>query len=394
MSSEKPNKLLVFSGNNEDEITQMVEEVVSDNAKAFEEMCLCHNLGVVRKKYYRSIVCENLDDLEKKYTEEKNIPFVLRKLTGKVVFLFPGNGTYQRNMLSILSDSHHVLKETIDEYASCYKRLTGNDLLTELQDTYITQQIQIVVSEIAIVAFWIACGIEPDVMIGHSLGEYAVAAIANVMCPEDIIKMLLARGEILVERMRGYVMVSAQASREKFFPGLDGLAEIAAYNCKDLVTLLVKEEDIQKVDEWLRNKEISHNRLMIAGGGHCSLLRDELERFKTMVSDVKFSKPNRNIISTVEEGEVSMDTLDYWGNHLVNPVKFQQAMEKLQGQDIGIMVDVGVTPILLNMAMQNYRDLSVNWIPSIKKGRKYRKQLLQAAGMMYESGKDLKWEML
>ena len=75
MSSEKPNKLLVFSGNNEDEITQMVEEVVSDNAKAFEEMCLCHNLGVVRKKYYRSIVCDNLDDLEKNLKLAKNLGF-------------------------------------------------------------------------------------------------------------------------------------------------------------------------------------------------------------------------------------------------------------------------------------------------------------------------------
>lgn len=394
MSNDVTCRLLVFSGEDEADIEKMVSSLDEHVDNSFEEVCRCHNRNNNRKKYYRSIVCENITDLKEQYCEEKNIPLVRRKQTGKVVFLFPGNGIYQKNMLGILSDAHYILKEIIDEYAACYKKITGNDLLTELQDEYVTRQVQIVVSEIAIATFWIKCGIEPDIMIGHSLGEYAVAAIADVMVPEDIIKMLLARGEILVERMSEFVMMSVEASWDDIAPELGNMAEVAAYNGNKLVTLLTREENASKVDDWLSAKGISHNRLVISGGGHSSLLCSELKRFNELISDVRFCNPNRQIISTVETDGVDMNTLEYWGKHLTKPVRFFQAFERLQGQDIGIMLDIGVTPVLLNMAMQNYRNLSVNWIPSIKKGRKYRKQLLKAAGLLYESGKEINWEIL
>jgi acyl transferase domain-containing protein len=329
------------------------------------------------------------DELEKKISND-DITLEPVKIDGKIVFLFPGNGIYQLNMLDILKNSHPYMKDIINEY----EKLCPPGLLES--NDYQSKQLQICISEIAIAKLWIFCGITPEYMIGHSLGEYAAAVVGGIIAPKDLINMLIARGDILQDTLNDYSMMSVQATYDKIERFLDDEVKIAAYNNSELFTITGASEKMDKLKDVFKENGISATKLQFSGGGHNDKLKSSAERFMNEIRDVKFNKPFINIIPTAMENQTSdiMSDAAYWLENLVSPVKFMQAFNVLKGQKIRSMVDIGVSPVLLSMAMMNFRDMDTKWIPSIKSGRNYRSQLLKAAGQLFISGENIKWNNL
>lgn len=383
--------LLAASGDTE---SQAAEKLKKKAERLFklelnEKNCAELNEEDVQSKCRSIAFFSDADELEMKISNN-DITVNTVKNDGKTVFLFPGNGIYQINMLDILKKSHPYMRDIINEY----EKLCPDGLLES--NNYQSKQLQICISEIAIAKLWMFCGITPEYMIGHSLGEYAAAAVSGIIEPKNLVDMLNARGKILQDTLNDYSMMSVQATYDKIERFLDDEVKIAAYNNSELYTITAASEKLDKLKAVFKENGISATKLQFSGGGHNDKLKSSAEKFMNEISDVKFNKPSINIIPTAKENSTAdaMSYPEYWLENLVSPVRFMQAFTVLKGQNIRSMVDIGVSPVLLSMAMMNFRDLETKWIPSIKSGRNYRSQILKAAGQLFVSGENVKWNNL
>lgn len=384
--------LVVADGSTKEEsvgnLKKKAQKISEENISM--KLCSLLNEEVSGGKFRSCIVFSDAENLRVQLADENSISTCEHKKSGKRVFLFPGNGIYQKDMLGILKNSHPYLKHIIEECEN------GNKTHVLENDDYLSRQLQICISEIAVMKFWVYCGVVPDFIIGHSLGEYAVATATGVMSIENCIRMLNARGKILNEKMNDFIMLAVYASYEKVSEVLGGNVDVSAYNCPELITITIESSALERIGSIFKECGIKYNRLQLSGGGHSRKLKSAEKEFKEAVSDIQLNTAEIEIIPTAVDGadKTVLYDIDYWTGHLVNPVCFMQSFERLRKEDIRSMIDVGVSPVLLNMAMMNFRDLSVRWIPSIKSGRNYRTQLIKSASQLYLSGENIIWKNL
>ncbi|HEX2209901.1 MAG TPA: type I polyketide synthase, partial [Longimicrobium sp.] len=120
------------------------------------------------------------------------------------VFLFPGQGAQYAGMARGLHEREPVFREELDRCAGILRPLLGLDLrdaifsddADRLKQTALTQPALFAV-EYAIAKQWMAWGITPESMIGHSVGEYVAACLAGVFSLEDALALVAERGRLM-----------------------------------------------------------------------------------------------------------------------------------------------------------------------------------------------------
>ena len=147
---------------------------------------------------------------------------------GKVAFLFPGQGAQYVNMLLDLRDTEPVVRDTFDEADKILTPILGKPLTSfiytngseeelkeaelQLKDTTITQPAMLT-ADVAVLRVLYKYGVEPDFVVGHSLGEYAALVAAGVLTFAEALEVVSARGRemsrIKVDDPGGMAAVSA-----------------------------------------------------------------------------------------------------------------------------------------------------------------------------------------
>ena len=137
-----------------------------------------------------------------------------------VAFAFTGQGVQYPAMAERLYKRHAVFREVLDRCDQIVAEAAGMSLLPAVRDgashhadlgqSRLAQPALFAV-EYAMAALWRACGVEPDYVLGHSLGEYVAACLAGVMSDEDALRMLLRRGELMQDHSAPGAMFGVQA---------------------------------------------------------------------------------------------------------------------------------------------------------------------------------------
>lgn len=401
-ASEKA-EILVFSGDSTEEVLSRVTElrVCDPTPNKLHIFCrdICKKASAGR--YRAFVVFRGWDDFLAQTTEDELKYLDLnecRNNVGRNVLLFPGNGIYQKKMLSNLNKVSPYIAVRINELASIAKRVCDIDLFDDSLDDDITRQLRIFVSELVIADFWEKCGCHADYIIGHSMGEYAAASLCGVMSEEDALRLLKERGSVM-KQCCFYRMSAVQLSAEKVLcvsKESGANIEIAAYNAPEIVTISGKIEDITAVQAELKSRGIRYDPVNTDYGGHFSGLRMYTDDFKNKAEKLRFNVPNRCMISTVypEYEKDIIGNAGYWVEHIYLPVRFSEALTKLPSDIIGRVIDVGITPALLSMAMKNITRHDISWIPTVRAGRNYRYQAYRAIGIAFNSGIDINWDVI
>lgn len=303
----------------------------------------------------------------------------------KVVFLFPGNGIHQKGMLGKLSNVSTDIKSDLEEIAAITDKYTEVPLLDETVEEPAINQLRTVVSEIVICRFWEKCGLNGDIYIGHSLGEYASAYCTGVFSAEAMVKLLTARNDILAVSENKLKMCAFNCSAEDFDriqSERKTTSEIAAYNSKNRITVVGEIKDIDILCTQLKSKDIDYFPIQVNGGGHSSMYLPYKGQFMKASGEVVFGNPlsDGRIISTVIPGAGAEDmcTKEYWFSHMTSPVRFSQAIRTAIKNNAGMFVDLGVSPNTLGIAMDNVKEHGIKWIPTVRVGQNYKKQMRNA----------------
>ncbi|MFB9278527.1 amino acid adenylation domain-containing protein [Cohnella cellulosilytica] len=278
------------------------------------------------------------------------------KTVRKVVFLFTGQGSQYPGMFAGLYRDNRIFREVLDECAACYRKLTGRDLTEllftpggRLHETRYTQPALFAV-EYALARMWIAYGIEPELMIGHSVGEYAAACVAGVFGLADAMKLITARGELMYALSEGGGMAAIAADREMVARKLAGRGRVtvAAVNGPEQTVISGDGEEVSEICAALAAEGIRSVPLQVSHAFHSPLMQPMLESFRAVARDIRYQAPTRAILSNVTGGPIGAEIADwtYWSRHVMAEVKFMDGIRSIARPEEHVFLEVGPAPVL------------------------------------------------
>lgn len=325
------------------------------------------------------------------------------KTPRKIAFLCTGQGAQTRQMGLQLYQTEPVFKAAID---ACAALLTDelplplSDVLFNEDDSLLNQtgytQPLLFSLQYALAKLWESWGVKPDVLLGHSVGEYAVACLAGIFDLPDAIKLIAARGRLMqaLPANGGMAAVFAEVEVvEAELAKVSGQVVIAGYNSRRLQVISGENSAIAAVCEILREQGFSSQPLTVSHAFHSPLMREMLAAFSEVAHSCRYHQPNIAIVSSLSGQRIDqeMSAPDYWLSHIIEPVRFATAVTALLAENCHIAIEIGPQPHAMAMAQQAIGAETVQWLPSLKRGADDREVLLSAVAKLYQQGVAIDW---
>jgi phthiocerol/phenolphthiocerol synthesis type-I polyketide synthase E len=336
---------------------------------------------------------------------------------GSVALLFPGQGAQQVDMGRELYETHPIFRAQVD---LCCERLApelGLDLRDvlypaddadkiEAQDrlmqTSLTQPALFVV-EYALAQVWLSLGVRPQVMIGHSLGEYVAAVLAGIFTLEDALHLLAVRGRLIQTMPSGTMLAVVLPEKEVTSLLEDGLS-LAAVNGPKLCVVSGPEETVAALRAKLSGQGTVNRELKTSHAFHSAMMEPILAEFEAEVRRVPRNKPQIAIVSSLY-GRVATDEEwtdpGYWSAQLRHTVRFADAVSTLLNQPDLALLEVGPGQTLTTLARQNSakqpgqitNQATIYSSPRTCKESEVA-EFLSAAGQLWLAGVEIDWRAL
>ncbi|CAG7565804.1 unnamed protein product [Fusarium equiseti] len=261
-----------------------------------------------------------------------------------VVFLFTGQGSHYAGMGSTLYETSPVFRETVNLCATiCEEQnfppfldlIIQND--SELSNkTTLEVQPAVLALEIGLAAFWRSFGIQPSIVIGHSLGEYAALHVSGVLSLADVLYLVGQRALLMLQRCE--VNTSAMLSVSMPVADVHGLleaqadplCEIACVNSTNASVISGSIESITQLQAGLKGRP---RMLSVPYGFHSSQMDPILAEYAALAGGVIFSEPKVPVASTLLGSIVETSgtfNAGYMARQCRQPVNFVGALEVIQ----------------------------------------------------------------
>jgi amino acid adenylation domain-containing protein len=323
-----------------------------------------------------------------------------------VVFLFPGQGAQHPGMARGLYESEPEFRAQVDEDCELLRPHLGLDLRQamwseeepaaerRLERTWLAQPALFVV-EHALARLWMAWGVRPAAMIGHSVGELVAACLSGVFQLQDALALVAERGRLMEAMPPGAMLALPRPEAEVAALLGDELA-LAAVNGPADCTVAGPEEAVAALARHLAERGVDCRRLHVSHAFHSPLMAGAVEPFARRVAAVPRVSPRLPFLSNLTGTWISADEATdpaYWGRHLGGTVRFGAGVAELLREPGRLLLEVGPGQVLATMVRRHPEHGTV--VASMRHRRDPRPDpvvLLQALGRLWLSGVAVDWE--
>jgi thioesterase domain-containing protein/malonyl CoA-acyl carrier protein transacylase/acyl carrier protein len=246
---------------------------------------------------------------------------------------------------------------------------------------------------------WKSWGVEPDVVIGHSIGECVAACVAGLMTLEDGLTLAAARGRLMQSLPAPGAMVACATDRERVRAAIAsrvGEVSIAALNGPRRTVISGSHRAVTDVARALNADGVATRPLGIPCACHSPLIDPILDDFERVAAGISYSPLRVGLVSTLTGQAATSGELGhagYWRRHMREPVAFAAAVSSLTAGECDVVIEVGPQAVLVGMAPDCAVDQSRArvWLPSLRRDRDEREQLLEAVAELYVRGAAPDW---
>ncbi len=411
---ERPIHLLTLSAKNEQALKDLTEKyrdyLERHEKQSIENICFAANTGRAQFPLRLAITAETCADLKEQLraaAEEKPSTQVARDKAGRkkprIGFLFTGQGAQYVGMGKALYDADpsfaaHIVqcsKLLEPQFDFPLEELLWGSKKDLLQQTRYTQP-ALYVLQTGILLYLKRCGITPEAVLGHSVGEFAAAHIAGVFSLEEGLTLIASRGALMWEHCPKGGMLAVFDTADKVQAFVDAHQDkisMAAFNSPRQTVVAGDPATLDLLSDELKSQNIKSHRLNVSHGFHSVQMAPMLAPYGKVVEQVALQAPKIKFVSTVT-AQLEKDQLaqnEYWVNHVNSPVNYQGAIAELAKMDLDVLIEIGPGATLTTLGQICVDAAQTIWLNTQMPEREWA-TLLTTMGQLFVKGASIDWK--
>ncbi|NET90275.1 MAG: aminotransferase class III-fold pyridoxal phosphate-dependent enzyme, partial [Kamptonema sp. SIO1D9] len=415
-NSDRPYHLLAISAKTEpalQALAQRYETFLANHPQAsLGEICFTANTGRSHFTHRLTAVATTTDQLHQQlqaFNRGQETPGVAtgtvkRGKSPQIAFLFPGQGSSYIGMGRQLYETEPRFRAILDHCNEILRPELEQPLLEALYPTAETNakllettayaQPALLAIAYGLSELWKSFGVEPQAVLGHSLGEYAAACIAGSFSLEAGLKLLAQRGRLMQKLPTGRGMVAVFASVETVaaaIPINTKTVTIATLNGPTHTVISGERQALESVVATLAAQGIKTRVLPVAGAFHSPWVEPILDELEQAANAIASQAPRIPLVSNLTGEILPTDwkpTGQYWRQQARNPVRFMAGFQTLLNQGYDLFVEIGSQSILSRIA-QSFS--TATCLPSLMSDQSDWQVLLESLASLYRRGVSVNW---
>ena len=271
-----------------------------------------------------------------------------------VAFLFPGGDAQHPGMGRGLYGSEHTYRTAMEECLGVLDHDLAGTVRTLLLEPERTpdaaERFQrpslalpgLFATEYALARLLENWGVRPDVVAGHSLGEYVAACVAGVLSLEDALSLVALRGRLFEELPPGGMAAVPLGPDDVEALGVAGVS-VAAVNRPSTCVVSGTRDGLDTLTKILADRDVEVRPLHISVAAHSPMVAPVLDRFREAVERVRLNAPAIRYLSNVtgDWAEAEVTDPSYWVRHLRSTVRFADDLGALFAWSPVVALQVG-----------------------------------------------------
>ncbi len=394
---------------------RLLQYLQSDEDIAISDVAYTTTARRMHDIYRSSYVAQTSKELIKLISNdlEQTAAAKTKPTTGhnRAVFAFTGQGSLYPGMGKQLFETSATFRDSI----LSYQKICDSQGLPYVVDIIATDssniesknmaqvQLAIVFIELALAELWKSWGVQPDLLIGHSLGEYAALCVSGVLSVSDALYLVGKRSSMIMEKCTpgssGMLAVAAPVTTLQETLDNHDLAscEISCMNAPEMSVVSGTHKDLKSL-QVLLNAKFRTTFLKVTYGFHSAQIDPILKGLETSAAGVTFAKPQIPIASTLIGDivtEAGTFNPEYLARQAREPVNFSGALQACKSKgyvdDQTLWMEIGPDPVCLGLVRSTLEIPSERLIPSLKSNEENWKTISTAISRAYLAKQPVAW---
>jgi len=320
----------------------------------------------------------------------------------KLVFVFPGQGSQWFGMGQRLLEQEAVFREAVERCGRAMRLYGDWSLLAELSATDAARsrlneidvlQPGLFAIQVALAALWRSWGIEPDAVVGHSMGEVVAAHVAGALSLEEAVRIICRRSGLVKRTIGQGAMATVELSINEARRALavyEDRVSIAASNSYSSTVLSGDPTALATILDQLRSQDIFCRMVKVDFAAHSpqmDSLRTELQQALDGLDPQPALVPMYSTVTGVDSSELEFDAR-YWVRNLREPVLFSAAIQQMLQDGHDIFLEISAHPILLSSIQEEISHFGYTGVvlPSMRREEEEHALMLTSFGALYTMG--------
>lgn len=325
----------------------------------------------------------------------------------RVAFVCSGQGNQWWGMAGDLLEREPAFRQIIErcdellrEHVSwsLVDELTAPEADFRLERTEFAQP-AIFAVQVGLAAMLRRCGVEPDAVVGHSIGEVAAAHIAGALSLEDAVRVVAERGAAMADSVDTGAMASVEMSAADLIDAITPFGDtlsIAAQNAPRVTVVSGSAESVRALTDELTARGVAVRALEVTYPFHSAQMAPCGRAVEGALAGLSANVPKRRLVSTVTGEPVTGASLDasYWARNVTDTVRFDDAIANVAASGCDTFIELGPHPVLggaIRATLAASTDVTDEHVitPTLRRGRPGIETVAATIGELHCSGVEI-----